>query len=65
MPAPEGWCVGGGETSSRIGGVELGKRLSSSGMPKNVWVFGVSLLCGVRRGGGVGYDSRGQHDLKI
>ena len=46
-----------------MGDVELGKRMSISGMPKKIWVFGVSLLCGVRRDGGVGHDSRRRHDL--
>lgn len=34
LPAPEGWCVVGGEMSSRIGDVEVGKKRSSSGIWK-------------------------------
>jgi hypothetical protein len=43
VPAPEGWWVGGGETSSRIGGVGVESRTSSSGMLK--MLFGVELWC--------------------
>jgi hypothetical protein len=43
FPAPEGWCVGGGETSSRIGGVGEGKRVSREGMLK--WEVVVLLRC--------------------
>lgn len=49
-----------------MGGVELGKRLSSSGIPKNVWVVDVSLLCHVsREDGSVGHDSCGRCDFEM
>ena len=38
LPAPVGWWVGGGDTSSRIVGEELAIRASSSGMLKGVFI---------------------------
>lgn len=44
MPAPDGWWLDGGETSSRIVGDEVGIKVSSSGMLKGVLAVGWLLL---------------------
>ena len=44
MPAPDGWCVGGGDTSSRTVGDELDIRVSSSGILKRALLV-VASLC--------------------
>lgn len=43
LPAPDGWCEGCGDISSRIAGDEFGMRASSAGIPKTALLALVSV----------------------